>query len=144
GELTVYENLLAASAGVPKRETVERIREVYEIFPKLRELSDRKGKFLSGGERQMLAIGIGLMKKPKLLMLDEPTAGLAPKLVSDFFKAIRAIRDLGISTLLIEQNAKKALEIGDKAYVLVTGRIKYGGDAKELTEDRLASIFLGQ
>ncbi|MFN3804243.1 MAG: ABC transporter ATP-binding protein [Pyrobaculum sp.] len=144
GELTVYENLLAASAGVPKREAIERIRKVYEIFPKLRELGDRKGKFLSGGERQMLAIGIGLMKKPKLLMLDEPTAGLAPKLVSDFFKTIRAIRDLGISILLVEQNAKKALEIGDKAYVLVTGRIKYSGDAKELTEDRLASIFLGQ
>lgn len=144
GELTVYENLVAASAGIPRGEAQRRIEEVFEIFPKLRELRDRKGKFLSGGERQMLAIGLGLMKKPKLLMLDEPTAGLAPKLVSDFFLAIRDIRDkLGISVLLVEQNAKKALEIGDRAYVLVTGRIKYSGDAKSLSEDKLAELFLG-
>jgi branched-chain amino acid transport system ATP-binding protein len=144
GELTVYENLIAASAGVPREEVSQRIENVYGIFPKLRELRDRKGKFLSGGERQMLAIGMGLMKNPKLLLLDEPTAGLAPKLVSDFFVAIRDIRDkLGISILLVEQNAKKALEIGDKAYVLVTGRMRFSGSAKALDEERLADLFLG-
>ena len=84
------------------------------------------------------------MKKPTLLMLDEPTAGLAPKLVGEFFHAIKEIRDkLGISILLVEQNARKALEIGDRAYVLVTGRIKYSGAAKELDEEKLASLFLG-
>lgn len=145
GELTVYENLLVASAGIPKREVESRMEEVFKVFPKLRELKDRKGKFLSGGERQMLAIGMGLMKKPKLLMLDEPTAGLAPKLVSDFFMSIRDIKKLfNISILLVEQNAKKALEIGDRAYVLVTGRVRYSGDAKGLDEDKLASLFLGQ
>jgi branched-chain amino acid transport system ATP-binding protein len=144
GELTVYENLVAASAGIPREEVPRRIENVYGIFPKLRELRDRKAKFLSGGERQMLAIGIGLMKSPKLLLLDEPTAGLAPKLVSDFFATIRDIRDkLGISILLVEQNARKALEIGDRAYVLVTGRIKYSGSAKALDEERLAELFLG-
>ncbi|MGC9131396.1 MAG: ABC transporter ATP-binding protein [Pyrobaculum sp.] len=144
GELTVYENLVAASAGVPREEVGRRIEEVYSIFPKLRDLRDRKAKFLSGGERQMLAIGLGLMKKPKLLMLDEPTAGLAPKLVSDFFIAIRDIRDkLGISILLVEQNARKALEIGDRAYVLVTGRVRYSGGAKSLDEAKLAELFLG-
>jgi amino acid/amide ABC transporter ATP-binding protein 2, HAAT family (TC 3.A.1.4.-) len=144
GELTVYENLIAASAGIPKEEVSRRIENIYGIFPKLRELRDRKGKFLSGGERQMLAIAMGLMKSPKLLLLDEPTAGLAPKLVSDFFLAIKDIRDkLGISILLVEQNAKKALEIGDRAYVLVTGRIKYSGDVKGLDEEKLAKLFLG-
>lgn len=144
GELTVYENLVAASAGVPKAEVFKRMEDVYAVFPKLRELRDRKAKFLSGGERQMLAIGMGLMKSPRLLMLDEPTAGLAPKLVSDFFHTIRDIRDkFGISILLVEQNAKKALEIGDRAYVLVTGRIKYSGSAKSLDEEKLAALFLG-
>ena len=144
GELTVYENLLAASIGLPRDEVSRRIEEVYSLFPKLRELRDRKAKFLSGGERQMLAISLGLMKKPTLLMLDEPTAGLAPKLVGEFFHAIKEIRDkLGISILLVEQNARKALEIGDRAYVLVTGRIKYSGAAKELDEEKLASLFLG-
>jgi len=144
GELTVYENLLAASIGLPREEVSRRIEEVYSLFPKLRELRDRKAKFLSGGERQMLAISLGLMKKPTLLMLDEPTAGLAPKLVGEFFHAIKEIRDkLGISILLVEQNAKKALEIGDRAYVLVTGRIKYSGAAKELDEEKLAGLFLG-
>ncbi|MEZ0319240.1 MAG: ABC transporter ATP-binding protein [Pyrobaculum sp.] len=144
GELTVYENLLAASVGMPSHKASERIGEVFEIFPKLKELRSRKAKFLSGGERQMLAIGMGLMKSPKLLMLDEPTSGLAPKLVSDFFNSIREIRDkLGISILLVEQNAKKALEIGDRAYVLVTGRVKYSGGAKGLDEGKLAELFLG-
>ncbi|MEM1924750.1 MAG: ABC transporter ATP-binding protein [Pyrobaculum sp.] len=145
GELTVYENLLVASTGVPKKEIENRMEEVFKVFPKLRELRNRKGKFLSGGERQMLAIGMGLMKKPKLIMLDEPTAGLAPKLVSDFFTAIRDIKKLfNVSILLVEQNAKKALEIGDRAYVLVTGRIKYSGDVKNLDENMLATLFLGQ
>ncbi|MEM4891484.1 MAG: ATP-binding cassette domain-containing protein, partial [Pyrobaculum sp.] len=145
GELTVYENLLVASTGIPKKEIENRMEEVFKVFPKLRELRNRKGKFLSGGERQMLAIGMGLMKKPKLIMLDEPTAGLAPKLVSDFFTAIRDIKKLfNVSILLVEQNAKKALEIGDRAYVLVTGRIKYSGDVKNLDENMLATLFLGQ
>ncbi|MEM1597938.1 MAG: ABC transporter ATP-binding protein [Pyrobaculum sp.] len=144
GELTVYENLLAASVGMPSHSALKRMEEVFEIFPKLKELRNRKGKFLSGGERQMLAIGMGLMKNPKLLMLDEPTSGLAPKLVSDFFNSIKEIRDrLGISILLVEQNAKKALEIGDRAYVLVTGRVKYSGSAKGLDENKLAELFLG-
>lgn len=143
GELTVYENLIAASAGIPRGEAQKRVEEIFQIFPKLQELTNRKAKLLSGGERQMLAIGMGLVKKPKLLMLDEPTAGLAPKLVHEFFMAIRNIRDvLGISILLVEQNARKALEVGDKAYVLVSGRIKYAG-ATNISEEHLTKLYLG-
>ncbi|KUO86783.1 MAG: ABC transporter ATP-binding protein [Thermoproteus sp. JCHS_4] len=143
-ELTVRENLIAAAASVRPEEAERTLKEVLELFPKLKELQNRKGKFLSGGERQMLAISMGLMKKPKLLMLDEPTAGLAPKVASDVFSAIRSIRDMGITILLVEQNARKALEIGDRAFVMVTGRLRYSGPAKDLDEERLGKLIMGQ
>lgn len=143
-ELTVRENLIAAAAGVRPEEAERTLKEVLELFPKLKELQNRKGKFLSGGERQMLAISMGLMKKPKLLMLDEPTAGLAPKVASDVFSAIRSIREMGITILLVEQNARKALEIGDRAFVMVTGRLRYSGPAKDLDEERLGKLIMGQ
>mgnify|MGYP001770646991 CR=1 FL=1 len=143
-ELTVRENLVAASVGVPQDVVEKTLEEVFGLFPKLKELQNRKGKFLSGGERQMLAISMGLMKRPKLLMLDEPTAGLAPKVASDVFSAIRSIRDMGITILLVEQNARKALEIGDRAFVMVTGRLRYSGPAKELDEEKLGRLIMGQ
>lgn len=143
-ELTVRENLVAASVGVPQDVVERTLEEVFGLFPKLKELQNRKGKFLSGGERQMLAISMGLMKRPKLLMLDEPTAGLAPKVASDVFSAIRSIRDMGITILLVEQNARKALEIGDRAFVMVTGRLRYSGPAKELDEEKLGRLIMGQ
>ncbi len=143
-ELTVRENLVAASVGVPQDAAEKALEEALGLFPKLKELQNRKAKFLSGGERQMLAISMGLMKRPKLLMLDEPTAGLAPKVASDVFSAIRSIRDMGITILLVEQNARKALEIGDRAFVMVTGRLRYSGPAKELDEEKLGRLIMGQ
>lgn len=142
-ELTVRENLLVASAGVEGLDLPRALEEIYGLFPKLKELAHRKAKFLSGGERQMLAISMGLMKRPKLLMMDEPTAGLAPKLASEVFESIKRIREMGVSMILVEQNARKALEIGDRAYVMVTGRIRYSGPTKELDEERLAKLILG-
>lgn len=143
-ELTVKENLVAASVGVSPEIAEKTLGEVLELFPKLKELQNRKAKFLSGGERQMLAISMGLMKRPKLLMLDEPTAGLAPKVASDVFLAIKSIRDMGITILLVEQNVRKALEIGDRAFVMVTGRLRYSGPAKELDEEKLGRLIMGQ
>ncbi|MBP1448595.1 MAG: ABC transporter ATP-binding protein [Thermoproteus sp.] len=142
-ELTVWENLLVASAGVEGLDLPKALEGIYDLFPRLKELTHRKAKFLSGGERQMLAISMGLMKRPKLLMMDEPTAGLAPKLASEVFESIKKIRGMGVSIILVEQNARKALEIGDRAYVMVTGRIRYSGPAKELDEERLAKLILG-
>ncbi|MEZ0248726.1 MAG: ABC transporter ATP-binding protein [Thermoproteus sp.] len=144
-ELTVAENLLAASAGVDEREAKRALEEALGLFPKLKELMGRKGKFLSGGERQMLAISMGLMRRPKLLMLDEPTAGLAPKVASEVFSAVRRIRDeLGITVLLVEQNVRKALEVGDRAFVMVTGRLRYSGPARDLDEEKVGKLILGQ
>ncbi|CCC81785.1 ABC transporter ATP-binding protein [Thermoproteus tenax] len=143
-ELTVRENLLAASTGLSRGDFEKVLGDVLELFPKLKELMHRKAKFLSGGERQMLAISMGLMKRPKLLMLDEPTAGLAPKVASDVFLAVKKIKDMGITILLVEQNARKALEIGDRAFVMVTGRLRYSGPARELDEEKLGRLILGQ
>jgi branched-chain amino acid transport system ATP-binding protein len=143
--LTVLENLLAASTGLSRREARRRIELVLDAFPRLRELSNVRARFLSGGERQLLAIAMGLMKGPRLLMLDEPSAGLSPKVVDEVFATIKQVRDrLGVSVLLVEQNARKALEIGDRAYVLSTGEIKYSGSTRDLDEDKLASIIFGK
>jgi len=123
-DMTVLENLKIGA--YLRRDTIQINRDIehmYELFPRLRERSWQMAGTLSGGEQQMLAVGRALMSKPKLLMLDEPSLGLAPLVVRDIFSIIKTIRDEGVTVLLIEQNANVALKIADRAYVLETGRI---------------------
>ena len=131
GSLTVEENLL-----VPiERPGPWNLARIYELFPRLRERRANKGRFLSGGEQEMLAIARALLLNPKLLMLDEPSQGLAPLLVRDLFAVIGRMRHEGISILLVEQNVRMAVEIADRAYVLDDGRIVYEGPAAEFARD---------
>ena len=142
--LTVRENLLLATYDIPEDEARDRIEEVFQLFPRLKERLNQKAGTLSGGERQMLAISISLVRRPKLMLLDEPTAGLAPKLVKEVFQAIRQLGDQGYTIVLAEQNAKGALEIGDDAVVIVSGRIVAKAPAEELVKERdIAKMYLG-
>ena len=136
--LSVYENLLVGSLGNPKlkkTEIEEQIEYIFSLFPRLKERRKQAGGSLSGGEQQMLAIGRGLMMKPELIMLDEPSMGLAPIIVEDIFELILKIRDTGKTILLIEQNASMALSIADRAYVLETGKITMEGKGSDLLND---------
>jgi branched-chain amino acid transport system ATP-binding protein len=131
GSLTVEENLL-----VPiERPGPWTIARVYQLFPRLQERRGSKGRFLSGGEQEMLAIGRALLLNPKLLLLDEPSQGLAPLLVREVFNVIARMRQEGISILLVEQNVRMAVEIADRAYVLDDGRVVYEGLAAEFARD---------
>ncbi|MEM2882419.1 MAG: ABC transporter ATP-binding protein [Candidatus Bathyarchaeia archaeon] len=143
--LTVLENLeLSAYTGRAKERKDETLEEVFNIFPILRERRHQKAGTLSGGEQQMLAIGRGLMARPKLLMLDEPSLGLAPKIVLQIFSILRQLKEEGITILLIEQNAHRALELADRAYLLETGRIAMQGRGEELLQDpHLRKLYLG-
>ncbi|MFL5271957.1 MAG: ABC transporter ATP-binding protein, partial [Anaeromyxobacteraceae bacterium] len=118
---------------------------VLELFPRLRERLDQKAGTMSGGEQQMLAVGRALMTRPKILMMDEPSLGLAPIVVKMIFGIVRTINAEGVTVLLIEQNAKAALEIADYGYVLETGRITLHGPGKELlADDRVRRAYLGE
>ena len=133
--LTVYENLQAGTLGNPKLtkgEINDLIVQCYDLFPRLKERSTQGGGSLSGGEQQMLAIARGLMMDPELIMLDEPSLGLAPIVVEEIFELILKIRDMGKTVLLIEKNACMALSIADRGYVLETGSITLSGKGKEL------------
>jgi branched-chain amino acid transport system ATP-binding protein len=122
----------------------DQIERVYEIFPRLRERRAQLAGTLSGGERQMLAVGRALMSQPKVLMLDEPSLGLAPLVVAEIFRIIERLRETGVSILLIEQNARAALEVADYGYVLETGAIALEGPAGELAKDpRVIETYLG-
>ena len=121
------------------------IEEVYELFPRLAERKTQIAGTLSGGEQQMLAMGRALMSKPKIVVMDEPSMGLSPLLVSKIFEIIEMIRERGTTVLLVEQNAKKALAISDRAYVLETGKIVLSGDAHELmNNDSVKKAYLGE
>jgi branched-chain amino acid transport system ATP-binding protein len=144
-EMTVRENLEMGaypySAWKQREETLE---QVYQVFPILKEREKQLARTLSGGERQMLAIGRGLMSKPKLCLLDEPSYGLAPLLVAEIFHIIQGLRDQGITIFLIEQNVRHALEIADRAYVLENGRICLEGACDELLQsDYVRKAYLG-
>lgn len=144
--LTVEENLLLGAYTRRDQKAVARDMErVYSTFPRLKERSWQKAGTLSGGEQQMLAIGRGLMAEPEIILLDEPSLGLAPKLVQEIFRVIIEINRRGTTVLLVEQNARMALKISDDAYVLETGRIALSGPAAELRDDpRVRKAYLGE
>ena len=145
-DLTVAENLSIGAYLRKDKKEIEKDREwVYELFPRMKEREWQLAGTLSGGEQQMLAVGRALMSKPKLLMLDEPSLGLAPLVIKDIFAIIRQIKEAGVNVLLIEQNAKAALEISDYAYVMETGRITMAGPGRELlSDDRVKKAYLGE
>lgn len=127
-----------------QRDWREGLEKVYELFPRLKERREQLSGTLSGGERQMLAVGRALMAQPKVLMLDEPSLGLAPLIVKEIFRIVAQLRDTGVSILLIEQNARAALEVADYGYVLETGEIGLEGPASELARDpRVIETYLG-
>lgn len=144
-QMTVLENLYMGAYTVKNKEQVDKnIEWVYNHFPRLKERSKQLAGTLSGGEQQMLAIGRAMMTNPKILLMDEPSMGLSPLLVSEIFSIIEELHKDGITILLVEQNAKMALSIADRAYVLENGRITMSGDAKELlTDERIKKAYLG-
>jgi branched-chain amino acid transport system ATP-binding protein len=146
GDLTVEDNLvLGGYVGRRDRTALRRsLDQVYDRFPRLRERRTQTTHTLSGGERQMLALGRALMAKPRLLMLDEPSLGLAPLIIRDIFRIIASLREIGVSILLVEQNARAALETADSGYVLETGEIVHSGAASDLMHDpKLIATYLG-
>ena len=145
GPLSVEENLKLGAYIVNDRETIEKnLDYVYTLFPVLKIRRKQLGETLSGGEQQMLAIGRGLMSSPKLLMLDEPSLGLMPKLVDEMLEAVAKLKGEGKTILLVEQNVREALEMADRGYVLQTGRTIYKGTGDELLEtDIVKKAFLG-
>ncbi|HZB54317.1 MAG TPA: ABC transporter ATP-binding protein [Reyranella sp.] len=146
GDLSVSDNLLLG--GYSRRRDLaglkQSLADVYGRFPRLDERRNQKASTLSGGERQMLALGRALMARPRLLMLDEPSLGLAPIIVREVFRIIASLRELGVSILLVEQNARAALETADFGYVLETGEIVHSGAAPDLMHDpRVTASYLG-
>ena len=145
-DLTVLENLkIGAYLRRDKSEIEKDIKWIYELFPRLEERNWQLAGTLSGGEQQMLAVGRGLMSRPKVMMLDEPSLGLAPLVVQDIFSIIQEINRQGVTILLVEQNANMALKIADWAYVLETGRITRSGTGAELlADDSIKEAYLGK
>ena len=144
-DLSVYENLWLGGYTRPKAEALDTLKRVYELFPRLEERHRQLAGTLSGGEQQMLAMGRALMSNPQLLLLDEPSMGLSPLFVGEIFKIIRQVSEAGTTVLLVEQNAKKALSIADRAYVLETGRIVNSGRASDLLQDdSIKKAYLGE
>ncbi len=148
-DLSVKENLLLGAAchlrKASKQEIEQRFRSVYDIFPRLTERKNQLGGTLSGGEQQMLAMGRGLMSKPSLLLLDEPSMGLAPHFVKEIFRVIEKLNGGGTTILLVEQNVKSALEVADKGYVLQNRKVALEGEASELAQNRdIRKMYLGE
>ena len=147
GEMSVEDNLLLGGFSRWRKglkDQKQRMEEVFAIFPRLKERRAQLSATLSGGERQMLAIGRALMARPRLLMLDEPSLGLAPLIVREVLQVVSSLRDLGVSVLLVEQNARAALQVADRAYVLEMGAVALSGEAAELLQDRrIIDTYLG-
>ena len=147
GEMSVEDNLLLGGFSLwrrGERNQKARMAEVFEIFPRLKERRAQLAATLSGGERQMLAIGRALMAKPRLLMLDEPSLGLAPLVVAEVFRVVADLRRRGVSVFLVEQNARAALQVADRAYVLEMGAVALAGPAAALLHDRrIVETYLG-
>lgn len=147
GEMSVEDNLVLGAFQryrEGKRDHADTLEEVYALFPRLKERRTQLAGTLSGGERQMLAVGRALMAKPRLLMLDEPSLGLAPLIVREIFRIISELKSRGVSILLVEQNARAALQVADYGYVLETGEVAMEGPAHELADDpRVIETYLG-
>ena len=145
-QLSVYDNLkMGAYTRKDKTEIEESLENVYKRFPRLEERKNQMAGTLSGGEQQMLAMGRALMSKPKIILMDEPSMGLSPIFVNEIFDIIQEVSAGGTTVLLVEQNAKKALSIADRAYVLETGKISLEGDAKVLmNDDSIKKAYLGE
>ncbi len=149
GTMTVYDNLLLGAyhrhRKINKQQLEKDVTQVYEIFPRIAERKMQVAGTLSGGEQQMLAIARGLMAKPKLMLLDEPSLGLAPLISKNLFEVIASLRETGQTVLLVEQNARAALKLADRAYVVETGDITLKGNAKDLLNDeRVQAAYLGK
>ena len=144
--LTVYENLMmGAYTRKNKKEIADTLEMVYERFPRLRERTRQLAGTLSGGEQQMLAMGRALMAQPRIILMDEPSMGLSPLFVTEIFKIITEVNKQGVTILLVEQNAKKALSIANRAYVLETGKIVNEGEARALLDDEsIKKAYLGE
>lgn len=145
-QLSVYENLImGAYTRKDKKEIAENLENVYKRFPRLKERKNQRAGTLSGGEQQMLAMGRALMSNPKMIVMDEPSMGLSPIFVNEIFDIIEKVSAGGTTVLLVEQNAKKALSIADRAYVLETGKIVLSGEAKALmNDDSIKKAYLGE
>lgn len=144
GNMTVHENLEMGGYGQEKDELKENIEEIYDMFPLLDERKDQKAKSMSGGEQQLLEMGRVLMRDPEIILLDEPSLGLAPSLMDDIFEHVTTIHEEGVGILMIEQNADKALELCDQAYVLDEGHILYEGDASDIRHrEDIQKLYLG-
>ena len=143
--MSVEENLEMGAFSLKDQSDLKKdLDMVYGLFPRLKERRNQKAGTLSGGEQQMLAMGRALMSHPKTILMDEPSMGLSPKLVKEIFSIIRKLHEQGITILLVEQNARMALSIADRAYVLETGRITMEGDAKELlNNEQVRKAYLG-
>lgn len=144
-DMTVEENLLMGTIAIGNRYQAEDKARMYQLFPRLEERRGQRAMTLSGGEQQMLAMGRALMSHPRLIVMDEPSMGLSPLYVNEIFEIIKEISAEGTTVLLVEQNAKKALSIANKAYVLETGKIVLRGDAKELmNNDQVKKAYLSE
>ena len=144
-DMTVEENLLMGTIAIGNRYQAEDKARMYQLFPRLEERRGQRAMTLSGGEQQMLAVGRALMSRPKVLMMDEPSLGLAPLVVQGIFDIIRTINKEGVTVLLIEQNANMALKVADLAYVLETGTItKFGTGAELLADESIKEAYLGK
>ena len=143
-DLTVAENLNMGAFFLNRTQTEEGMEHVFGLFPRLRERANQRAGTMSGGEQQMLAIGRALMTRPKLLLLDEPTLGLAPLIIAQIFDIIRTIREEGVTVFLVEQNANKALQVADRGYVLETGKVVLADTgANLLVNDEVRKAYLG-
>lgn len=148
GDMTVHDNLLLGAYQRYRKVGMKKVESdidwVYRVFPRLKERREQYSRTMSGGEQQMLAIGRGMMARPKLMLFDEPSLGLAPLIVKDLFEVISSLRDEGMTILLVEQNARAALRLADRGYVLETGKVEVEGPADELLDDpRVQAAYLG-
>ena len=142
--LTVKENLIMAGYTLDSKKFDDRYGKVFEMFSILKEYENQKSSILSGGQRQMLAMGMALIREPQIILFDEPTASLSPKIAQQILESIKQLKDLGITIILVEQNVKRALEISDYVYLLANGKNVFDGLPKELTEKKdLGKMYLG-